>query len=159
MPNPLDQANSAYDKYAQWFQKPLLPQSAIQGLQDSLTEPKLDQSPLMAQVKGFGAGALDGIRNLTSPGDLLALTGLASAAVGPRPPQGPVVEPFPTRSAFPVQETLGERPGFGEFTSVGGEHMHNPAIAQERGAGGPGVDPLVQKYQEKWGGILPKGAR
>jgi hypothetical protein len=50
-----------------WFTDPLLPQSAVQPIQDKLTEPSLTQSPWMAALKGFGAGALEGVRGLTSP--------------------------------------------------------------------------------------------
>jgi hypothetical protein len=52
-----------------WFTDPLLPQSAVQPLQDKLTEPSLTQSPWMAALKGFGAGALEGVRGMTSPCD------------------------------------------------------------------------------------------
>lgn len=57
-------------------QTPLVPQSAIQPAVSSLTEPKLDQSPMMARIKGFGAGALEGLRGQTSPLNLAALATL-----------------------------------------------------------------------------------
>lgn len=59
--------------------EPLLPQSAIQPTVDSLTEPHLDQSPWMARLKGFGAGALEGLRGQTSP---LNIAGLATMGMG-----------------------------------------------------------------------------
>lgn len=68
---------------------PLLPQSAIDPAQQYLEQPKLDQSPWMARLKGFGSGALEGLRNLTKPSELagiasLAIPGMGEAALGSR---------------------------------------------------------------------------
>src|SRR5438046_3052964 len=60
MPNPI---SSAYN----WATSPLVPKSAIAPAQQTLEEPHLDQSPAMARLKGFGSGALEGLRGLTTP--------------------------------------------------------------------------------------------
>ena len=62
-----------------WANNPLVPKSAIQGTQDYLEEPQLEQSPWMARMKGFGSGALEGLRGLTSP---INLAGIASMGIG-----------------------------------------------------------------------------
>jgi hypothetical protein len=72
MPNWLSDAWNAANT-------PLVPKQAIKGMQDSLEEPHLDQSPLMAGIKGFGSGTLEGLRGLTSP---IQLAGIASLAGG-----------------------------------------------------------------------------
>ena len=59
---------------------PLVPQSAIDPLQELLDRRRLDQSPLEAQVRGFGAGALEGLRGLTSPASLAGMIPGAGAA-------------------------------------------------------------------------------
>ena len=46
---------------------PLVPHSAIDPLQQWLEKRRLDQSVGEAQLKGFGSGALEGLRGLTSP--------------------------------------------------------------------------------------------
>lgn len=137
---------------------PLLPQSVIQGTQDTLTQPSLTQSPTMARIKGFGAGALQGVRDLTSPamlagslmddvpGALLAsrFLGAGSKAAEAAPAIaegmsalkptltsfGKLAAPALTRGAK-VAETLGEMSP--EFTPLGGEGMFNAT----RGAGTP----------------------
>lgn len=55
---------------------PLLPKKAIQGTQDWLEQPTEGQSPLMAGIKGFGSGALEGLRNLTTPTSLASIATL-----------------------------------------------------------------------------------
>ena len=64
------------------FYEPLVPQSAINPLQEALERRRLDQSPLEAQLKGFGSGALEGLRSLSSPAQLLNIGALAVPALG-----------------------------------------------------------------------------
>lgn len=70
-----------------WVTSPLVPQSLTQPIEDKLTQPKANQSPGMAMVKGFGAGALEGLRNMTSP---LNLAGAALSVFNPMA-EGPAV--------------------------------------------------------------------
>lgn len=145
--------------YGQFMQRPLVPQQAIQGLQDSLTEPHLDQSPTMARIKGFGAGALDGLRSLTTPESLMAIGGLAMGARGggempSMPQEGPALglpqfSQLAPRSHLPVQETLGEvHP---DFTPMGGEGLFNAA----RKSPNTPFDPAALGYDRIYG----KGGR
>jgi hypothetical protein len=71
MPGPL---RSAWD----FANKPLLPQGAVQPAQDALQARQGDSVP-WAQAKGFGSGALEGLRDLTSP---LNLAGIATLPFG-----------------------------------------------------------------------------
>ena len=125
-----------------FMQTPLMPQSWIQGTQDKLTQPHLDQSPAMARLKGFGAGALSGIRDLTQPSSIVALASLLGPgmtkgmgmgeppAISAGPLQGlaRAVPGQPGEASTytgPVQETLGEIDP--AMTPVGGEGMFNAA--------------------------------
>lgn len=69
MPGPLDALKSLYGAAT----TPLLPQSAIQPAQDALDSPSLDRSPWQARLGGFAAGALGGLRNLTTPANIAGL--------------------------------------------------------------------------------------
>ena len=59
--------------------EPLLPAEAIKPLQDSIDSPTGDYSPWEARLRGFGAGALEGLRQQTDP---LSLAALAAPAAG-----------------------------------------------------------------------------
>lgn len=83
MPNPLFE--------------PLVPSSAIRPLQDELERRKLDQSVAEAQLKGFGSGALEGLRSLTSPA---VLGGMAM-------------------DAFPIGRAIRTAPRVANLTSMG----------------------------------------
>ena len=53
-----------------WLTTPIAPSPKVapgRSVEQELTEPQLNQSPGMAALKGFGAGAIQGLRNLTSP--------------------------------------------------------------------------------------------
>lgn len=57
---------------------PLVPEAAVKPVQDAIDSPALDRGVGNARVRGFAAGALDGVRGMTSPVSLL------SAAAGLR---------------------------------------------------------------------------
>lgn len=131
MPNPiLAGLRNIESKRDSFMGKPLIPQESIQGMQDSLTEPHLDQSPFMASVKGFGAGALTGLRNLSTPTNITALAGIALGAHGGpgKPPQGePSMNPLGVREPYPLAK-YGEpwlRTSDPEFVPPGGEGQWN----------------------------------
>lgn len=120
MPGPLDKLTQS-----------IVPQSWIQPAQDYLTEPHLDQSPAMAKLKGFGAGALQGLRDLATPANI------ATAMV---PPMGGAVRGVaaaarPVRAleaAFPaVREAVPA--AFGEGAWAGGQ-VHGKNWAAELNA-------------------------
>ena len=58
--------------FVDWANTPIIPQSAIGGLQNAITEHSLDESMLGSQLRGFGAGALEGLRGLITPGNIAA---------------------------------------------------------------------------------------
>lgn len=68
----------------QFLTSSVIPQSVIQPTQDSLTEPHLDQSPTMARIKGFGAGALQGLRDQLTPSNIAAAAMPALPGANPR---------------------------------------------------------------------------
>lgn len=59
---------------------PLVPESAIKPAQDWLDTPTPDRSPWEARLRGFGAGALEGLRGQTSPANL---AGLGASFIAP----------------------------------------------------------------------------
>jgi hypothetical protein len=62
--------------------QPLVPEEAIKGLQDQIDSPTLERSPWEARLRGFGAGALEGLRQQTSPANLAALAANAIPGIG-----------------------------------------------------------------------------
>jgi hypothetical protein len=70
--------NQAYD----WATTPLVSREDIQGAQNAIDSPSLTRSPGMAQLQGFGAGALEGLRGLTSPASIAGIAGSAIGAGG-----------------------------------------------------------------------------
>lgn len=71
MPNPLA-------KFGQLATTPLMPQSWVDSASNAIA-PTADSSPMGARIRGFGQGALEGLRNLSSP---LNLAGIALAPFG-----------------------------------------------------------------------------
>jgi hypothetical protein len=62
MPGPLD-----------FLTTPLIPKGLIQGTQEALDAPALDRSIPIAQLRGLGAGLLEGVRRQTSPLNLASM--------------------------------------------------------------------------------------
>ena len=68
---------------------PLVPEAPVRRLQEQIDAPTLDRSPWEARARGFGAGALEGLRGLTSPLSLAGMVPLGRAAsMAPRAVQG-----------------------------------------------------------------------
>lgn len=158
--DPMKELKGAWD----FANEPLLPQGAIQPMQDRLEQPHLDQSPMMARVKGFGSGALSGLRNLTSPINLASIAGtfmgggaapkLAGEAIeGGEGAMSALKGLNPRTYTGPISETLGEVNPM--FTPQGGEGMFNASkVAQ--GIGDTAVDPLVEAFKQKWAPLLTR---
>lgn len=68
MPGPLDYLKKA----GTFLTTPLLSQESIQPIQDAIA-PSAEASPMEARIRGFGQGALEGLRGLTTPADLASL--------------------------------------------------------------------------------------
>lgn len=71
---------------------PLIPQSAIRPMQQSLEGTNWSDSELEAQLRGFGSGALEGLRNLSSPAQLAAIASTFVPAMGIARAAAPVAE-------------------------------------------------------------------
>ena len=82
---------------------PLVPQSWIKPLQDKLDTRSLDESVVGAQLRGFGAGALEGLRGLTSPANLAGM--IPSAGLGAK-----LAPRMMTRMAAPAMELIEDLP-------------------------------------------------
>ena len=59
-----------------YLTEPLVPEAPVRRLQEQIDAPELERSPWEARLRGFGAGALEGLRGLSSP---MALAGMLPA--------------------------------------------------------------------------------
>lgn len=131
---------------------PLIPQvgEAADSAAQTMTTPKLDESPMMAKLKGFGAGALSGaghyISDNTSPANIAALLAGTSQLRGAK---GIATGASQLGLGMPAAETLGEMSA--AHTPVGGESFFNMA----RQAGKAIVDPAEAAYHR----LLQRGGR
>ena len=75
MPGPLD----LLKKGLNFATTPLVDEETIQPYQDMMDAPILERSPMEARMRGFGAGALEGLRGMTTP---LDLAGMAAGGMG-----------------------------------------------------------------------------
>ena len=73
--NPFDLLKRA----GSWATTPLVDEESIAPYQDALDAPALERSPIEARLRGFGAGAMEGLRGMTSP---LELAGIAAGGAG-----------------------------------------------------------------------------
>lgn len=98
------------------FFDPLVPKEAIDPLQQWLEQRRLDQSPMEAQIKGFGSGALEGLRSLTSPANLASMIpgGAAAKMLSFAPkvarmagPTMDLLERAPVRQVAPSMDDVG----------------------------------------------------
>lgn len=78
-----------------WYTTPLVTPEAIKPLQDRLDSPSLERSPMEARIRGFGAGALEGLRGFTSPAEMAGLAALAVPGIGMMRGAGRVAESAP----------------------------------------------------------------
>lgn len=120
------------------FFDPLLPQSAIQPAQEALDKRRLNQSPLEAQIRGFGAGALEGLRGLTSPAQLLGLAGMAvpggaMARFAPKALQGLSRAAGPTMDLIESSPVAQVAPSMDDVASLIGQMKANMAKIPQAG--------------------------
>lgn len=81
MANNTAGAASLFQELLNRANTPVVPESVISPAVDALAHPKLNDSTMMAQLKGFGAGALEGARGLTTPMNL-ALAAIPGGRAG-----------------------------------------------------------------------------
>lgn len=63
-----------------YLTEPLVPEAPVRRLQEQIDAPTLERSPWEARLRGFGAGALEGLRGLTSPLSLASMLPVGRAA-------------------------------------------------------------------------------
>lgn len=118
MPGPIDYLRQAYNAAT----TPLVPKSWVDPVADAIDSPSLERRPWQANVEGFEAGALEGLRGLTSPVSLasFAVPALRAARLG--------------RGIIGAGEAAGEAMGAArapagafapELTAVGDEGVYN----------------------------------
>jgi len=134
MPGPLDYLKSAYN----FATTPLVPKSAIEPAQEALDAPSLDRSPMEARLRGFGAGALEGLRGFTSP---LAIGSMVMGA----PELGAA------RSAANIARGVESLAPAAEFVPQGAEAAFNAAR--------PAAQAIANPLEAAYSRILANGGR
>lgn len=75
MPNPIE----ILKRLGSMATTPLVDEETIAPYQDALDSPTLGRSPMAARMRGFGAGAMEGMRGMTDP---LSLASMAMPGLG-----------------------------------------------------------------------------
>ena len=65
-----------------WLTTPLIPEAPVRRAQEYLDTPTLEREPWEARLRGFGAGALEGLRGLSSPAELAGIGAMAIPGAG-----------------------------------------------------------------------------
>jgi len=138
-----------------YLTQPLVPESAVRPLQDAIDSPSLERSPWEARLRGFGAGALEGLRQQTTPLNLAGLVGGGVSkgiqAIG----RGASVIPEALQGLRGVSHVAAETPELGalaaEYAPVGGEELFNAGRSIAKVA----RDPAEAAYHN----ILARGGR
>ena len=137
-----------------WFTTPLMPEAPVRRLQEQIDSPDLERSPWEAQLRGFGAGALEGLRDLTSPADLIGMAALPMGGGGGllRAARGVQQAPGALEGLLNLRPSLSATRAMmpAEFVEPGAEALWNVGRA-----GAQAVDPAVAAY----GRILARGGR
>ena len=110
-----------------YLTEPLVPEAPVRRLQEQIDAPTLERAPWEARARGFGAGALEGLRGLTSPLSLASMLPVGQAAsMAPRAVQAlsKTIPGVPQRlmaaeRAFDVVDTPGVPQMLGEGLDVG----------------------------------------
>ncbi len=115
MPNPLDYLK----KLGSAAITPLVDEDTIAPYQDALDAPSEQRSPFEAQLRGFGAGAMEGVRRMTSPlemgsmmlGGGAAFAGLRGAgragqAISRLAPTMDLIEPSVVKQVAPAMDDV-----------------------------------------------------
>lgn len=149
--NPLDLLKRGW----QAANTPIIDEETIQPYQDMVDSPSLERSPMEARMRGFGAGAMEGMRQLATPlnmgmmaaGPAIGMMRGAKAASKVINPGFDLIEANPVAQITPamddvnaligdLQRNLAKIPkrrpqmetlgeGMAEFTPKGGEGMYN----------------------------------
>ncbi len=112
---------------------PLVPEEALDPLQQWLQKRSRDQSPMEAQIKGFGSGALEGLRGLTSPASLVGMVpaGTAAKALAFAPKVARMVGPtMDLLESAPVRQMA---PAMDDVSALIGSMKHSLAKVPQAG--------------------------
>ena len=147
MPGPLDLLKRGFN----FATTPLVDEESIRPAQDMIDPgPSMDRSPMEARMRGFGAGALEGLRGLTTPLDLatvgLPMAGRAMSGLKGMMGAGRMVDAAPKMA--PTMQTLGEQ--VAEFTPVGSEALYN--AGREATRPGSGMEGIYNLLMKRFGG-------
>ena len=126
--NPLDLLKKA----GSFATTPIVPKSAIQPAQDMLDSPSLERSPMEARMRGFGAGALEGLRGMTTPLDVAGLVGGGAMGMMGRGAKamGKVINPgLDLIESVPVRQIA---PAIDDVNSLIGDMQRNLARVPNR---------------------------
>lgn len=118
-----------------YLTEPLIPKGPVDWLANQVDKRSLEQTPMMARLKGFGAGALEGLRSLTSPLQLAAFA--APYLRGSR-----AVAEVPA-----AMEGLAGYVPAAEYVAQGGEEAYNAARALPRV--GSAAEDAFKRYASK----------
>lgn len=109
--------------------EPLVPEEPVRRLGEQMTTPHLDESPTWAKLKGFGAGALEGLRQQTSPVNIVSnlATMIPAASMisrGVKAARGGAAlleAPQAAHAVAPTMDLLGELPQARQVLPSGGD--------------------------------------
>ena len=143
MPGPLD-----------FLTTPLVPEAPVRRLQERMDAPTLDRSPWEARLRGFGAGALEGLRGQTSPMALAGMLPLVGGAMrAPGAAQGLSRAAQGLSRAMPAFEVVEDAPavaqampGMGAVDDMVGALKYN--LAKIPGRAAPAAETLGQQVAE-----------
>lgn len=135
--------------------EPLIPEAPVRAAQESMTTPVLDENPWWARAKGFGAGALEGLRGQSSPMNIasnlaMLVPGAGVIGKGAQAARGGAAlaeAPQAARGASAMAGLVDAAPqalhDLAEFAPVGGEAAWNAA----RPTAAAATDPAMAAYE------------
>lgn len=139
MPDPVEYLKKAYHAAT----GPLVPKSWVDPMANAIDAPALDRSPMEARLRGFGAGALEGLREQTSPLNLALaalpyVRGAAYGARGAAAGAGAMKAAAPTMDVIEDVGTVAQKmPTMSEVDALAGDLARNLAKIRPRAAAPP----------------------
>jgi len=159
MPTPIDFLRQLW----QGANTPVIPQETIQPWQDALDHPTLDRSPMEASLRGFGAGAMEGVREQLTPFNLMAasvplaskLASVGGRAVGSGVESGAALaglrKAAPTIDLIEPANIKQVMPSMSDVDALTGDMQRNLAKIAGRNR------PPIQTAGERFPDFTPKG--
>lgn len=156
MPGPLDLLKRGYN----FATTPLVDEESIRPAQDMIDPgPSMDRSPMEARMRGFGAGALEGMRGLTTPLDLAAVAmPMAGRAISGL--KGMMGAGRAAQAAGPTMDIIEQNPikqvagSMGDVESLIGDMRRNMARVPQAGSK---MAPMAETLGERAAEFTPAG--